>query len=192
MSAASLVNRDAVQREASAEYGGVEVVTGGPHLVRHHEHRRRSRLHVIRRQAAADERRHAKKLEVVGRDVGTDQQLGSLGCGLQNVSVGPADDILEDVALFLVLEELGNTEEVATPWTAAGRVTNLEGDHPVGIDVGEGIEQDVLDDTEDCGRGSDAQGQCQDGEGSEGRLPDDAAPSITDVLPDGMHGGLDV
>ena len=60
-------------------------------------------------------------------------------------------------------------------------------DHAVGLGIGERLEQDGVDDGEDGGVGSDAEGEGGDGGDGEGRVRDEHAEGIFEVVPEIAH-----
>ena len=146
-----------------------------PHLVGHHEHRRRVRAGIVRRERPADDSRNAEEAERVRRGHAAGQPLGPLSRRHQDVLHGPANHGLEDVILFLILDELGNLEKCAASRPCAGRVANLDLSDATGIEIGKGIQHHVVDDAEYRGRRTDAKRQRQDGQDREPRTIDESA-----------------
>ncbi len=63
---------------------------------------------------------------------------------MQHVLAGAADDLLEDVVLFLIVEKLRHLERPSSARTAAAQVVDLDGGDPLGVRIGKRIQQDVL------------------------------------------------
>ena len=59
-------------------------------------------------------------------------------------SASAADDLFEDLVLFLIVEELGDLEERPAARPRRRRVADMNRGDPVGIRVRERVEQDVL------------------------------------------------
>src|SRR5215510_7099850 len=155
--------RRPVERESLAQNARIQVEALDPQFVGHHEDRRRARLGVVRRDAAAELRRHAQEAERVGRDIAAAELLHPVATVVEHVAERAADDLSEHVVLLLVIEEFRRLEESAPARTAAGRIVNLNGDHAARIRVRERVQQNVLDSAEDGGGRADAQRQCQHG-----------------------------
>jgi hypothetical protein len=97
--------------------------------------------------------------EVEGSDVLKDGGLGFPGVEVHRRTAGPAP-------LRRGVHELHNA---------------------VGLGVGEQLQEDGVDDGDDCGVGSDAEGDGGDGGQGEGRAPDEHAERVAEVLPEITH-----
>ncbi len=62
-------------------------------------------------------------------------------------------------------------------------------DHAVGLGIGERLEQDGVDDGEDGGVGSDAEGEAAMAVRVKAGLRDEHAEGVAEVLPEITHGG---
>jgi hypothetical protein len=64
---------------------------------------------------------------------------------------------------------------------------NLHRENPIGLTVGKGLEQDVLNHAEYGGRGSYAKAQSDDSHRDEARLFPETAQTVTDILSHADH-----
>ncbi len=93
-------------------------------------------------------------------------------------------DVLKDTRLFSPEIEFGGGS--AGPVAIRRDVHHL--DHAIGVGIGEGFEEDGVDDGEDGGVGSDAEGEGCDGGEGEGGVGDEDAEGIAEVAEEIAHG----
>ena len=132
------------------------------------------------REGAAQHDGRAEEAEVGFRDV---DAVNLLGDGAGEVEAGTAEvvggDILNDAGLGSPGIEVDRGGAIAV---AIGKGVH-ELDHAVGFGIGERLEQDGVDDGEDGGVGSDAEGESGDGGDGECRVGDEHAEGVAEVLP---------
>jgi hypothetical protein len=136
-------------------------------------------------EAPSEDRRHPQERQHRGGDRGRVQPLGSLAAGQVD---GPAvvdPQVLEDPVRPPVEEiggvgvlELGNAEP-------RGGVPHPH--QPLRVGVGQRPQQDAVDDAEDRGVGADAEGQGEDREQGESRLPQELADGGAEVAEERIH-----
>lgn len=153
--------RNPVQDICAAENGRVAIVSADPRLVGHHKDGRRTGRGISRRERPTKQCRHSEKLEHVRCRPTAGELLGAFSGRYQHVFVRAANHVIEHVVLRLELEELRQLEERASAGPAAGRIVNLNHGDTTGVGVRKRIEQDVLNDAEDGGRGANAKRQIE-------------------------------
>src|SRR5207247_251173 len=104
---------------------------------------------VVGRDDAAQQGRYAEELEGVPGDETAVELFGAFAGRRQHVFAPAADDVVEDVVLFLIIEEFRRLKSRAAARAAAAGIVNLNHGDAIGVDVGERIQQDVLNDAED-------------------------------------------
>ena len=121
-----------IERRGRPRRIGVEVLD--PHLVGHHEDRRRAGRRRRPAERAAERGRHAEELERVGRDRAAGELLGALRRRHQHVLERAADDVLEHLVLFHVIEELRRLQSrrgrTAADWSRRGSGWRRRGRRP--------------------------------------------------------------
>ena len=141
----------AVQHEGTAQHLWVEVILLAPQFVTHDEDRRCARLAVVRRDAAAQQRRHSQEVEHVRRYICSLEALRTFAVGIEDVFVGIPDHPVENVALLFVIQKFRDGKVATPPTLASLNIMDLESDDPARIPVRKRIEQNVVDDTENGG-----------------------------------------
>ena len=140
---------------------------------------------LLRREGAAEDDGRAEEAEVGFRDV---DAVDLLRDGAGEVEAGTAEvvggDVLEDFGLFAPEIELGRGS--AGPGAVGREVHHL--DDTVGVGIGEGLEEDGVDDGEDGGVGSDAERDGGDGGEGERRIGDEHAEGVAEVVAEIAHG----
>lgn len=140
---------------------------------------------VGNQMAAEDDFRAEEEVEPAGGDAAGLDLLGPVGSGDGEAFAGPAVDGVEEGGLLLPVEEVAGGSAVAL----AGFVVGPEHDDAVAIDVGERGEEDGIEEAEDSGGGANAQGEGEQGDGSEaGALPEETK-AVANVAPEFGHEG---
>ena len=117
--------------------------------------------------------------------------FGALRGGIQDVLGSAADDLIEHVILFLVIQKFRHLKRRAPVGAAIVDVVNEKRDHAFGVGIGKRVEQHVLDDAEDGGGGADAESERDDGEKRERRLIAKSAQAVLEVAEERNHEELD-
>ena len=135
-------------------------------------------------EGAAQDDGRAEESEVGFADV---DAVDLLGVVAGEVEAGTAEvvgrDVLKDAGLRLPVVEVGRRGGGAV----AFRRCEQELDDAVGVRIGERLEEDGVDDGEDGGVGSDAEGQGGDGCDGEARVLEEAAQGVFEVMPQVGH-----
>src|SRR5262249_30219935 len=113
--------------------------------------------------------------------------LGSFGCTLQDILESPPNDLLEHMVARFVVEKLRRLQVLPPARAAGGEIVNLDGNHALGIGVGEWIEQDVVDDAKDGGPGADTQRERKNRDGGKSRLIAQTSGTVAKVHPEPSH-----
>ena len=158
-----------------------------PHLVGHHEDRRRAGLRVVWHQRSSQDGGDAEELKGVRCRQAAGELFGAFGGRHEDVSHGPADHVVEHVILFLVLEELADLEERAPAGPRAAGISNHDRADPPRVQVGKRVEHYVVNDAEDRRRRADAERQGEHGQAGEAGAIAEGAESVPEVLPEGLH-----
>ena len=93
-----------------AQDAGIAGEAPHPHLVAHHEDRRRAGPRVVGQERPAEGRRNAEEAEVVDRHQAAVELLRAFLGGVEHVLAGPADHLLKGLDLLLVVEEFRHLE----------------------------------------------------------------------------------
>ncbi len=175
--------RDAVEHEGLADDFRIGIELGDPGFVANHEDGRRAGFVVFCGGRAAEERRDSEGFESAGGDELAVEAFGAFFGGVENVGAGASGDAIEDVILRGVGAEFGGSDSGAgTAVSGLVGVADLHDDEAVGVRVGEGVEQDSVDDGEDGGGGADAEGESENGDGGEAGIFAQHAQSVTKIL----------
>ena len=110
-----------------------------------------------------------------------------LGNGAGEVEAGAAEIVGGDILEYLVWALPGIEVDRRGDGAVALRKSVHELHHPVGIGISERLKDDGVDDGEDSGVGSDAEGDGGDGGDGEGRARDERAEGVAEVLPEITH-----
>ena len=141
----------------------------------------------LRCEGAAEHDGRAEEAEVGFGDV---DAVDLLGNGAGEVEAGTAEvvggDILKDAGLGSPGVEVDRRGRGAV----AFRKGVHELDHAVRFGIGERLEQDGVDDGEDGGVGSDAEGESGDGSYGERWTADEHAEGVAEVAEKVAHGGV--
>jgi hypothetical protein len=109
------------------------------------------------------------------------------GDGAGEVEAGSAEvvggDVLEDAGLCTPVVEFGGGS--AGPLPVGLGIEELN--DAVGVGIAEGLEEDRIDDGEDGGVGSDAEGESGDGGEGECRVGDEHAEGVAEVAEEIAH-----
>ena len=166
---------------------GVAGVAGGPQAVTEDDDVVFTGLVFAGGPGAPDLGRDAEEVEEIGGGGEGERMLGAAFGGEVDV-VGPIEEghVLEGGVLGLPIEEVGAGEGVF-----AGRGFGfVEADELLRMAVGEGPEEDCVDDAEDGGIGADSDGQRDGGNESESPGVPQVAEAVLEVEQEGPHVSL--
>ena len=183
-------SRNSIENEAAIQNRRIEIEALEPHLVAHHEDRRRARLYVLLGRGPPEQRRNTQKPERVRSDQRPVELFRPLAARIEDIDVSRADRIAEDMALLLVIEIFRKLEETPSAGPAFIHVVNGERDDAARVHVGKRIEQHVLDHAEDRSRRADSERQRQRRERRESRLIAQPPQPVAKVLQDRPHTSL--
>src|SRR5580700_8665346 len=160
----------AAHAELSADDGGIAAEPFTPEFVVEDDYVIVAGLRVFRNEMPAE--KHSRAVEEVEEAGGYAARLdlfGPIGGGDGEAIAGPAVDGVAEGSLLLPVDEVTGGSAVAV----AAFVVGPEHDDAVAIDVGEGREEDGVEEAEDGGGGADAQGQGEQGHRGESQaLPE--------------------
>ena len=115
---------------------------------------------------------------VVGRDEEAANVFGEIAVGGGGICLLESDDAFEGFELA----ELGDFgAAVAGDAFVSLRVEEMNDREAIGVAIGEGIDEDGVDDGEDGGGGADAEGEREDGGGGEGGAFAEFAEGVAEV-----------
>ena len=143
---------------------------------------------LARAELAADERRRAERLEQVCRHVPGADALGLAAAGQVRLGRFPRADVTQQARALTIVADLGRGHPGLVPTSPAAP------DHhaAVWLAVGERGEQHGAEHAEDRARRAHAQRKRDHGDGGKAGLAPQGAQREADVLPDGVHGSLQI
>jgi hypothetical protein len=177
----------AAQRKRTAEDAGVAAETPLPETFAEHSHALGARLLVLGSEAPAQEWLLAEGREELRRDLTAVEALGlATRTGKDEVRPVGAHERLEDGVLVPHVLEVGHGEahlrDLLGPFG--------EQDEAVGLGVGQGTEEDRVDDAEERRVRPDAEGECRDRHRHEARRLQQRPRAEPYVSPPVFHGDL--
>ena len=173
----------AIQDKSFVQDGGIRIESVDPHLVAQDKNRWRTGLIVRGLHYSPDEGRHTKKLESARRNITAAEAVGALARSVEHVAAVIGDDSVKDVILSHVVQKLRAAIAAPPARLILFGVMDLDRNEVLRIGVGKRLHQDVLDDTEDGGRGADAQGKSNHRHNSEARAFPKVSSRVTEILP---------
>ena len=118
--------------------------------------RRLIRRRVGRSDPAAEQRGDAEMIRIIGRDHEAANVFGKVSVGRGGILILEGDDTLERF-------ELAHLRNFGTAETHRGvvplRVVEIDDREAICVAIGEGVDEDGVDDAEDGGGGADAEGE---------------------------------
>src|SRR5204862_4613322 len=164
-------SRYAVQYKRLVYNCGVGAKALHPCLVAQHKYWRRSRLVIGWLHHPPEQRRHSQKLEGSGRYVITVKALRTFTRPVQHIRLVIRNHPVKHMILFHIFQELRPGIARSPAWLTPFRVMDLDGKVPLGIRVGEGLHQNIVDNAENCRGRSNPQRQSKYGDGRKSWRP---------------------
>ncbi len=173
------------ERDAGAHNVGIAAELTLPESVANHDDMAAVRGVFLRCEGAAKLDWRAKEPEIGFGDVEAVDLLGNdAGKVEARTAKVVSGDVLKDAGLSSPGIEVDRRGRIAV---AVG-IGVHEPDHAVGLGIGEWLEQDSVDDGEDGGVGSDAEGESGDGGNRKGRAGDEHTQGVAEVAEEVAHG----
>lgn len=177
-----------IESVGGAEDVGIAMEEIGPQFVADDENGRRSRSGVCFGEPSTEQRADAERFESVGSYAGAGQFVGSAGAREVNRAPDDAEHVFERVIALLEVYE-GVCGKTPSSELVGG--INAEGGEAAGVFVRVGIEEDGVDNAEDGGGCSDAEGERENCGGGEGGGFAELAEGEERVGEEGMEGDRD-
>ena len=177
----------AVEDECFIQDGGIGDEFGDPGFVSKDEHGRSTGFVIGGLHDATKKRGHSEKFKSAGSDVTAFEELRACAGTVEDIGLVVGDDAIEDVILGDVVEEFGADEATAATGAVLFGVVDLDGHEPLGVRIGEGLDEDIFEDAEDGGGGADAEGKRKDGDEGEPGGFAKVAEGVTEVVPERVH-----
>ena len=133
----------------------------------------------------AEDRRHAENRKQVPGDRRTLQALRLHAFGQRQRSSAQRDNCLEGGRALLEVDEIGIRHAGVTNAAALGGL--VQDQQPIGLGVGQRLDQDAVDDAEERGVDADAEREAEDDDGRDTGVVHEAADGVADVAEG--HGG---
>ena len=137
-----------------------------------------SRRGVRRNEPAAEERRNAEMVGIVGGDEEAADVFWKVAVGGGGIRLLESDDALERFELAELRDfRAGVARDAFVPL----RIEEMNDREAIGVAIREGIDEDGVDDAEDGGGGADAECEGEDGGGGEGGAFAEFAEGVAEV-----------
>jgi hypothetical protein len=163
-----------------ADDAGVAPESLAPEPIAQHEHRRRARLVFAVPEGATEQRANAERVEVVrGHHTGLHALRFATTQEVERHRV-ELDDRLERPTTRTEVGDLPHREPLIVDF--GGRHWLLQPNDALAIGEGEVLEQNAVDDAEDCGVRSDPQGEREHGDDGVRRRAAEGACGVAKVL----------
>src|SRR5580704_272113 len=174
----------AAHAELSADNAGIAAEMVAPEFVVEDDHVIITGEGVVGNEMTAESDLGAEEeVEPAGGYAAGLDLLGPVGSGNGEAFAGPAVEGVEDLGLLLPVEEVAGGSAVAL----AAFVVRPDHDDAVAIDIGERGKEDGVEEAKDGGGGADAQGESEEGDGSEARALPEQPQAVANIAPKFGH-----